>query len=267
MPAAVTTFSGPELARLLALIKGADSVELKLTVADVAHRPTATALGLDALQAQLRQVVFFDTPELTLEKHGLVVRARRIQGKGEDSIVKLRPVAPGDVPATLRRAPGFRLEVDALPGGFVCSGTLKGAPRAGRVERVLAGQLPIRKLFSKEQRALYAAQAPAGLSLDALTVLGPILILKLPFRPADLGRRMVAELWLYPDGSRVLELSSRCEPTEAFQAAAELRSYLDERGVAVDGEQQAKTRKALEYFARAGAEPPRRSAGRLRAPA
>jgi hypothetical protein len=132
---------------------------------------------------------------------------------------------------------------------------------------VLAGQLPIRKLFSKEQRALYAAQAPAGLSLDALTVLGPILILKLPFRPADLGRRMVAELWLYPDGSRVLELSSRCEPTEAFQAAAELRSYLDERGVAVDGEQQAKTRKALEYFARAGARPPRTSAGRVRAPA
>jgi inorganic triphosphatase YgiF len=37
------------------------------------------ALGLDALDAQIRQVFFFDTPDLDLNRAGVVVRARRIQ--------------------------------------------------------------------------------------------------------------------------------------------------------------------------------------------
>jgi hypothetical protein len=63
---------------------------------------------------------------------------------------------------------------------------------------------------------------------------------------------MVAEMWSYPDGSRVLELSTRCATTDAFQAAAEARAFLVARGVEVTGEQQTKTRKALEYFAGGG---------------
>ena len=62
------------------------------------------ALGLDPLEAQIRQVFFFDTPELALDKHGVVVRARRIQGKGDDSAVKLRPVVPAELPDDLRRS-------------------------------------------------------------------------------------------------------------------------------------------------------------------
>ena len=50
--------------------------------------------GLDALDAQIRQVVFFDTPDLALDKVGVVVRARRIQGRVGDSVIKLRPVDP-----------------------------------------------------------------------------------------------------------------------------------------------------------------------------
>jgi hypothetical protein len=56
-------------------------------------------------------------------------------------------------------------------------------------------------------------------------------------------------MWLYPDGSRILELSTRCGTTEAFQVAAELRSFLATRGIDISGEQQTKTRKALDYFA------------------
>ena len=47
---------------------------------------------MDALDAQIRQIFFFDTPDLALDAHGVVVRARRIQGKGDDAVVKLRPV-------------------------------------------------------------------------------------------------------------------------------------------------------------------------------
>ena len=51
---------------MLALMKGADSVELKLTVPESAHRSAIVALGIDPLEAQIRQVFFFDTPDLAL---------------------------------------------------------------------------------------------------------------------------------------------------------------------------------------------------------
>jgi hypothetical protein len=100
-----------ELQKLLELIKGADSVELKLTVPEQDQRSTVRALGLDPLQAQIRQVFFLDTPELALDQHGLVVRARRSQKKGDDSVVKLRPVVPSELPRAVRRsqASGSRL--------------------------------------------------------------------------------------------------------------------------------------------------------------
>jgi hypothetical protein len=247
---APTAFSDEDVVRMLELLKGADSVELKLTVPEPHQRSTVAALELDPLEAQIRQVFFFDTPELDLDAHGVVVRARRIQGKGGDSIVKLRPVVPSELPEELRRSSAFRVEVDALPGGFVCSGTLKGTPDPADVTRVAKGTLPLRKLFSKEQRQLYAAHAPQGIGLDDLTVLGPIFVLKLRFVPPSLGRKLVAEMWIYPDGSRILELSTRAATNEAFQVAAETRAYLAQHGVDLSSDQETKTRRALEYFAR-----------------
>jgi len=241
--------SDADLQQLLGLLRGADSAELKLTVPDSEQRSAVAALGMDPLEAQIRQVFFFDTPDLALDKQGVVVRARRIQGKGGDSAVKLRPVVPSELPGKLRRSPSFRVEVDALPGGFVCSGALKSAVDVDLVRGVAAGERPVRKLFSKEQRSLFTAHAPEGLALDDLSVLGPIFVLKLRFTPEDLGRRVVAEMWLYPDGSRVLELSTRCATNEAFQVAAEARAYLAGRGIDLLGNQQTKTRKALRYFA------------------
>ena len=68
--------------------------------------------------------------------------------------------------------------------------------------------------------------------------------------PEGFGRRLVVELWLYPDGARILELSTKCAPSEAFQVAAELRAYLVSCGLRASTAQQTKTRKALEFFAR-----------------
>jgi len=134
-----------------------------------------------------------------------------------------------------------------MPGGYVCSASMKGKPGSD-VRETVAGGGPLRKLFSKQQRAFYADHAPDGVGLDDLSVLGPIFVLKLKFSPKQLERRLVAELWLYPDGSRVLELSTKCAPSEAFQVAAETRVFLADRGVDLTGEQQPKTRKALDFF-------------------
>ncbi len=240
--------SDQDLAEFIALTKGADSVELKLTVPVSDRSRGAAALGVDPLDAQIRQVYFFDTPELTLNKSGVVVRARRVQGKGDDTVVKLRPVVPKELPSELRRSPNFGVEVDAMPGGFVCSGSMKRALKTADVRDAVLGMRPVRKLYSKEQRALYSAHAPEGLELDDLSILGPISVLKLKFTPEGYDRRLVSELWLYPDNTMILELSTKCAPSETFQVAAEARAFLTQKGVELTGEQQTKTKKALEYF-------------------
>jgi hypothetical protein len=244
------TLSDQDLAKLLALTKGSDSVELKLTVPVADRSPAAAALGVDPLDAQIRQVYFFDTPDLTLNKAGVVVRARRVQRKGDDTVVKLRPVVPDELPSELRRSPNFGVEVDVMPGGFVCSGSMKRALKTPHVRDAAFGNLPIHKLYSNKQRALYTAHAPDGLDLDDLSILGPIAVLKLKFAPKGYARRLVAELWLYPDNSMILELSTKCAPSEAFQVAAETRAFLNQHDVDLTGEQQTKTKKALQYFSK-----------------
>jgi hypothetical protein len=244
-----TRFSTEQVAEVLRLLKGADSVELKLSVPDSNRRSAIANLGIDPLDAQVRQVAFFDTPDLTLNRNGVVVRARRVQRKPGDSIVKIRPLIPDEVPPAVRKSPAFGIEVDAMPGGFVCSGTMKAEVDDAAVKESMAGRLPLRKLLGKEQRALFSAHAPEGVTLDDLAVLGPINVLKLKFTPEGFGRRMVAELWLYPDGSRILELSTKCEPAEAFNVAAEARVFLGDHGIDLLAEQQTKTKTALEFFA------------------
>ena len=256
MSSTVTTrLSDEQFVEMAALIKDADSVELKLTVPDSNHRSTIAALGIDPLEAQLRQVFFFDTPGLSLNAAGVVVRARRIQGKGADSVVKLRPVVPAELPPEVRVSENFNIEVDAMPGGFVCSGSMKWALGTIDARSVVAGTHPVRKLFSKEQRRFYRQHAPEGLEIDNLTLLGPIFVLKGRLMPEELGRRLVVEMWLYPDGSRILELSTKCAPSEAFQVAAEARLYLSSIGIELSGDQQTKTKKALEYFSAELADP------------
>ena len=242
------TLTDEQVREVLALTSEADSVELKLTIPQEIRFQVAQALGVDPLDGQLRQVFFFDTPDLQLDSAGVVVRARRTQGRPDDSVVKLRPVVPGDLDSDLRAREDFGVEVDAMPGGFVCSASFKHKLGDPVVRSVALGEAPIHKAFSKHQRRFYAEQAPEGLELDDLSILGPIPIIKVKFTPDGFNRRLVGELWNYPDGSQIAELSTKCEPGEGFQVAAELRGLLSEHGIEMGGEQQTKTRAALEYF-------------------
>ena len=63
------------------------------------------------------------------------------------------------------------------------------------------------------------------------------------------GVEIVSTAWA-PDGERILELSTKCAPTEGFQVAAETRAFLADQGVDLYGEQQTKTKTALDFFAR-----------------
>jgi hypothetical protein len=242
--------SDEQLRELLALSKGADSIELKLTVPASGQRSALSALGIDALDTHIRQVFFFDTPDLALNQQGIVLRARRIQDKGEDSVVKLRPVVPEQLPEEWRMSPAMVVEVDAMPGGFVCSATLKGRPAPGTTRAVHLGEAPIRKLFNKEQKAFLDAHTAEPVNLDSLTMLGPIFVLKQNFTPVAFPRKLVVELWFYPDGSRVLELSTKCAPVEMMQVVTETRLYMGDLGITLHAAQETKTKSALQFFAR-----------------
>jgi hypothetical protein len=246
--------SADDLQKLVGLLSGADSTELKLTVPPTSHRDTIRGLPIDPVESQPRQVYFFDTPDLALNKAGIVVRARRIAGGKGDTVIKLRPVMPSDLPADLRSDPAFNVEVDVLPGGYVCSASYKGRSTGADIWDTVRGGKPLRKLFSKQQRAFFKRYAP-GFDLDNLVPLGPTFVLKGRFDvaigegPKPARRPMVVEMWLYPDGSRILELSTKCAPAEAFTVAIETRAYLKDRGVSLTGVQQTKTRTALEHYA------------------
>jgi hypothetical protein len=132
----------------------------------------------------------------------------------------------------------------------VCSASFKGVCSGQEVLDVESGDLALRKLFSKEQRAFYDAHAPAGITMDKLVILGPTFLLKVRHqpKPKDFDRPIVLELWLYPDGSRIMELSTKCQPKETFQIAADFKAYLGDRGIVLGADQSAKTRSSLEFF-------------------
>jgi hypothetical protein len=238
------------IAEALKLVEDVERVEFKLTVRDTERASAIEALDLDVLEAELRQVVFFDTPDLRLNRAGVVVRARRIR-KGGDTTVKVRPVIVDALPGKLRRSRNFSVELDGMPGALVTSGSLTEEIGNDEVKDVLRGTRPIRKLFRSKQRSFYEEHAPRALDLNVLVPFGPINVAKMKFIPRKFKEReLAAELWFYPDGSRLLEISTKSRPDEAFQVLAECRALLARHGIGREGPQETKTRKALDYFSR-----------------
>jgi len=57
-------------------------------------------------------------------------------------------------------------------------------------------------------------------------------------------------VWMYPDNSMILELSTKCAPSKAFQRAAELKAFLTQREIDLSGDQETKTKKALQFYSK-----------------
>jgi hypothetical protein len=248
-PTVARSLSREDTKKLLHLIRHSKSIEIKVSVPMAEHQRTALSMGLDPVESQPRHVYFFDTADQALNRAGLVVRARRIPGGLADTVVKLRPVDPAGIDSELKRSNAFKVEVDAMPDGkFVCSASYKGEAPSQDVLDVFHGTKAIRSLFSKEQRAYYDAHAPKGIDMNALHMRGPILTLRGKYRPKEFPRGITAEVWFWPDGKRILEISTKCAPAEAFQAAIEFRTYLEGHGVDLFAPQETKTKTAMEKF-------------------
>lgn len=248
---AMPAYSEEQLAGILAVLPRVDAVELKLTISDQFQRGTIAALGIDSLDAQVRQVAFFDTPDLRLSAAGVVIRARRTQHKSGDTTIKLRPQLPADVPTSLRDLSGFKAEVDASPAGYTCSCSLTASVSDHKVKALYAGARSLPEVLDATQLEMLTSRLPEGVGLADLRLLGPVHLLKCKFSPEGYPRPMVAEVWFMPDGSRLLELSTKSAPAEAFQAAAETKVFLARLGVDLTAPQEAKTHTTLAAFSAA----------------
>lgn len=235
------------IAELMTKVEGLGSVELKVTLADE-QRLALADLGLDPLNAVIRQVFFVDTPELALFQAGVVPRARRTQNTDDDTVVKLRPVVAADLAPEFHDSPNMKLELDITRDSEVISASMKGKRTAGTLKDTVRGKLPIGKLFTKEQRAFFSAIAPSEIGWDDLVFLGPITVIKLKTPVEGLSTKLTVEVWFYPGEDPLIELSTTT-PTESLaKTAVEAIAFVRGRGLHAIGQQEPKTRKALEYL-------------------
>ena len=93
-----------------------------------------------------------------------------------------------------------------------------------------------------------AAHAPSGLAIDDLSVLGPLFVLKLKLPKKTFSRRIVVEMWLYPDGSRILELSTKCLPDEGLAIASRSGSSSKERASRYRASSRPRPRQRSKFF-------------------
>jgi hypothetical protein len=238
-----------ELLELLDRMAEVPSIELKMNVpAD--QRMALSGLQLDAMEGRLREVFFFDTPELTLYRHGVVVRARRTQGADDDTVVKLRPAVPDGLSPAVRASRNLKVEMDVTRGSYVLSASLKGRRRPGAVREALTGGRPLERLFTKEQRGFFAEHAPADAGWADLVPLGPVLVVLLKFVPKGLPSRSTIEQWHYPGQVPLVELSTKATPQTVLQVFTDGVRFVREHGLSASGAQEPKTRRALQFFAR-----------------
>ena len=247
------TASDDELAQLLGLIKDSDSVELKLTVPESHQRSTVAALGHGSARGA-------DPPGLLL-RHARP-RARQARRR------RARPPDPGQ---------GRRLGREAAAGR---AGRAAGrAAPVGELQR--RGRRAARRLRllgddegrARPERRQSAARRRAAAAQALLEGAARVLRRRTRPRASELDDLVDPRARSSCSSSRSRRRSSaagsspRCGSTptaracsssrrgartaEAFQVAAEARAFLAGRGVDLSGEQQTKTRKALEYFAKA----------------
>jgi nitrogen fixation protein FixH len=131
-------------------VAGADTIEVKMTVANAQIRDALRKFDLRVDEEEKRYVYFFDTPERDLLEAGFIARARRIVGDRHNSTVKFRPVDPGAVSRRWRKFEGFKIEADASEKGVDKSVSLTRPVKRGLIRRAVEGEGKIRHLFRKE---------------------------------------------------------------------------------------------------------------------
>jgi hypothetical protein len=240
---------GSARGRVARLVAGAGTVEIKATIPQKQIRSGLARFGLSERNTEQRFIYFFDTPDLSLFRAGVIARARRIVGQQHDTTIKIRPVQPENVPAKWHEERGFKIEADASEKGVVRSASLTKPVAKGLIKRVGAGNEPMKSLMHERQELFLLEVAPARYDFAELVVLGPIEAWRWKFADPGLPWPITAELWKREDGATILEVSTKTPAAQAAAAGAGFFAFLRELGAKRDILQEAKTRWALDYYA------------------
>jgi hypothetical protein len=226
-------------------IEGSDKVEIKITVTGDDEERAYEALDIQNRDVTQREIYFFDTPELTLYKAGVILRARAIEDADHDSVVKVRPVDPGKVDDKWKVNDGFKVEADAVGDKVVMSASFKVKQKKGAIKKVANGELDISELFSKKQKAFAADFYGGPVERDDLIIMGPIQTLRADIKRPGMAYGITAEHWTLPDDSHLLEVSIKCLPAEAVVAREVFEAFLAGHGLDPYGAQATKTKLVL----------------------
>lgn len=237
-----------DVVKVLELLKNSTSVEVKVSL-PYSDRTILRRLGFDPVDAIPRQAYFFETPDGDLNKSGLIVRARRSPNGRGDTVVKLRPVDPATLDRKFVRDESNKVEVDVMHGGYVCSASAKGRCTSAEIYDASEGKIPLESIFSSNQQEFFKAHAPLGITFADLVPLGPAFLLQLKSQPLGFDRKITIELWLYPDGTSILELSTKGAPDEAFQLGAEFRAFVGKEDLKRKTDAKSKTIATFQAFA------------------
>jgi hypothetical protein len=225
-----------------------DKAELKVTIAPSHIRRARYRFGLWNDESESRNIWFFDTTSLDLYNAGMILRAREIDGDDDDSTVKLRPFTRPELDDELRANDDMKCEIDRDPDGATSACSLKIEQAEGQIDDVVAGDRQLRVLFSAEQEYMFDVHGP-GLAMSELVPLGPIPARVWTLRTDEVPEKVTAELWYMPDGSQVLELSTKVDVDDADDAMDDLLDFVSDRDIDLDATQESKTKRALEGFA------------------
>jgi hypothetical protein len=226
------------------------AVEIKVTIRAEQEMKAIRLFGLDRANAESREIYFFDTPQLDCFRKHAVLRARMVKNGPDDSTVKIRPVDPERIAPRWKALEGFKLEADVAGTKVVRSASLTLPQKRGEIKEAAAGERALKKLFSPDQERFLEGHALSRVPFDSLRVLGPVAVLRWKFGQVALPGELTAEEWHLPDGTDLLEFSIKVDHEDAVRSRNEFVAFLARVGLDHTGVQEAKTRIALEFFAR-----------------
>jgi len=227
---------------------GTQGVELKVTVSQEKEDAAARAFGLDQKPGERRRIFFFDTPDLALFKHGVVLRAREKKGGKDDSTVKIRPVDPEKLADKWHRLTGFNIEADGVGNTLTRSASLSVEQGDDEIKAVERNIRAIEKLYSPEQEQLLAEMSPVRVNFKELWVLGPGHAVRWDVTHEALSYPIAVEEWTLTDGWDLIEVSIKVKTAQASTASAAFDEFLKGLHLKPQGGQETKTRIALEFF-------------------
>lgn len=220
--------------------------EVKVGVPASSIARALQALELKEAQGEARTVWFYDTPVLELFDKGIILRSRHGVGEPDDTTVKLRPMDASKADPSWSSVKGFKCEQDRTARQLVTSCSLTRAAKRGAIDAAAKGPPAIAELFDDQQQSFMREYAPLPIDWASLRALGPIdaRVWKVRSRPLD--RKLGVERWRLPDGTELLEISTRVSASEAEKLQVDLAQYLATLGLEADPDSATKTRFALE---------------------